>query len=224
MQSANPLIPRLTVRPAVPSEFGALLPVCVEAFADEAVSAWVEPEPALRQERTRELFETSLRAAVGAGQLLVAFLPDGDAVAASVWTDLDDALPAAAEPPPREPRTPAARRLATVLAATSARHPGVPHVYLSAMAALPSRRGLGAGSAMLRHGLDRARRLHRPVYLEASTPRNRKLYARHGFHDLGGPIRLPEQGPVLRPMWHDGEAPLQPAAGPNRSVRTRAGS
>ncbi|MEV2242744.1 hypothetical protein [Micromonospora sp. NPDC049891] len=40
------------------------------------------------------------------------------------------------------------------------------------------------------------------VYLEASTPLNRKLYARHGFADHGAPIQLPEGGPALQPMWH----------------------
>ena len=207
MEPPSTSMPRLVVRPAVPSEFSLVLPVCVEAFADEAVSAWVEPEPELRQDRTRELFETSLRAAVDAGQLLVAFLPGGYPVAASVWADLDS-TPPTAEPPARfEHDRPATRRLAAVLAATSARHPYAPHVYLSAMAALPHRRGLGAGTAMLRYGLTRSRELGLPVYLEASTPRNRRLYARHGFHDLGEPIHLPEGGPVLQPMWHADDGP-----------------
>lgn len=189
-----------------------MLPVCVEAFADEAVSAWVEPEPELRQDRARELSATSLRAAVDAGQLLVAFLPGGDPVAASVWTELDGTPPAAEPPAPFEHDRPPTRRLAAVLAATSARHPDVPHVYLSAMAALPRRRRLGAGSAMLRHGLDHARGLGLPVYLEASTPTNRRLYARHGFHDLGEPIHLPEGGPILQPMWHADDGPTAAGA------------
>ena len=201
-------MPRLTVRPSVPSEFGTVLPVCVEAFADEAVSAWVEPDAERRQEHTRELFEPSLRAAVEAGQLVAAFLGD-DPVAASVWVDLPGAPPDPELPGPELPGPDlleddrqAARRLAAVLSATGARHPDVPHVYLSAMAALPRRRGLGAGTAILRYGLERARGLSLPVYLEASTPRNRKLYGRHGFEDHGAPIRLPEGGPTLQPMWH----------------------
>jgi GNAT superfamily N-acetyltransferase len=208
---------RLIVRPVVPSEFSSVLPVCIEAFADEAVSAWVEPEPGLRLSRTRELFATSLRAAVDAEQLVAAFLPGGDPIAASVWIDLDDARPAAGTPGAGAPGTethaqpeedrPATRRLAAVLSATNARHPDVPHVYLSAMAALPRRRGLGAGTAMLRYGLDRARGLGLPVYLEASTPRNRRLYARHGFRDLGDPVHLPDGGPTLQPMWHGGDDP-----------------
>lgn len=196
--------PRLFVRQVVPSEFDAMLPVCVEAFADEAVSAWVEPEPRRRREHTRELFEPSLRAAVDAGQLVAALLPDGDPVAASVWAALDGAPP---DPHLPDDGRPVTRRLATVLSATGARHPDVPHVYLSAMAALPRRRGLGAGTAMLRHGLDHARELGLPVYLEASTPRNRRLYARHGFQDHGRPVHLPDGGPVLQPMWRDAEGP-----------------
>ncbi len=197
-------MPHLIVRPSVPSEFTSVLPVCVEAFADEAVSAWVEPEPGRRKEHTRELFEPALRAAVDAGQLLVAFLPGGDPVAASVWVDLDGAPP---EPELPDDGRSASRRLAAVLAATDARHPDVSHVYLSAMAALPHRRGLGAGTALLRHGLERAQGLGLPVYLEASTPQNRKLYARHGFQDHGEPIPLPEGGPLLQPMWRGVDGP-----------------
>ncbi len=194
--------PGMIVRPAVPAELDVVLPVCVEAFADEAVSAWVEPDPGLRRERTRELFSTSLRAAVDAGQLLVARV-DGVPVAGSLWIGLDGAPPAAVTGPV-DAAVPlvAAERLRTVLAATSARHPDVPHVYLSAMAALPRRRGLGAGSAMLRHGLGLARQRGLPVYLEASTPDNQRLYARHGFRELGAPIRLPDAGPSLQPMWY----------------------
>ncbi|GAB2476487.1 hypothetical protein GCM10027063_16870 [Promicromonospora xylanilytica] len=193
----------------MPSEFGAVLPVCVEAFADEEVSAWVEPEPELRQDHTRELFESSLRAAVDAGQLVVAFLSTGEPVAASVWAELDGAPP---DPELPDDDRLITRRLAAVLSATGPRHPDVPHVYLSAMATLPRRRRLGAGSAILRYGLHRARELDLPVYLEASAPRNRKLYARHGFHDHGAPICLPEGGPVLQPMWHPVQAPTAEGA------------
>lgn len=46
-----------------------------------------------------------------------------------------------------------------------------------------------------------------PVYLEASTPRNRALYERHGFRDHGEPIPLPD-GPRLQPMWRTPGAAL----------------
>ena len=208
----------MRVGPATPAEFDVVLPVCVEAFADEAVSAWVEPAPERRLDRTRELFATSLRAAVDAGQLLVAWTDAGEPVAASIWRVLDGAPTADVAPAAdRAPETDSAgaptsgtdsvsavlatRRLAAVLAATSARHPDVPHVYLSAMATLPRRRGLGAGSAMLRHGIALARARGLPVYLEASTRQNQRLYARQGFRAHGAPLPLPESGPTLQPMW-----------------------
>ncbi len=206
----------MRVGPATPAEFDVVLPVCVEAFSDEAVSAWVEPAPERRLERTRELFATSLRSAVDAGQLLVAWTDAGEPVAASIWMVLDGAPKAedleAAEGSGEVNDTStsgtdsvflaqASRRLAAVFAATSARHPDVPHVYLSAMATLPGRRGLGAGSAMLRHGIAMARDRGRPVYLEASTRQNQRLYARHGFRAHGAPLPLPDDGPTLQPMW-----------------------
>ncbi|AXB42147.1 GNAT family N-acetyltransferase [Amycolatopsis albispora] len=178
----------LMVRPATAAEFDSVLAACVDAFSDEAVSAWVVPDPSVRRARTRELFETSLRAAVDAGQLVVAF-SRGEPVAASIWLSVSGPIAA----PEGEDR------LAVVMAATAARHPVEPHLYLSSMAALPRYRGLGAGTAMLRYGIAQAG--GQPIYLEASTPRNRSLYARHGFEDHGEPIPLPDGGPVLQPMW-----------------------
>ncbi|MDG4830991.1 GNAT family N-acetyltransferase [Solwaraspora sp. WMMD1047] len=189
----------LTTRPAHRSESGSLLAICLEAFADEAVTAWVVPDPEARLAGMREMLPASLAAALDAGAVILAVGPDGEAVAASVWIDKQGA-PAAPVPPTAG--DPVARRLAMVVSATAARHPAVPHVYLSAMGTLPRWRGSGAGTAMLRHGLDRARGLGLPVYLEASTPSNRRLYARHGFSDHGPPVPLPDGGPVLQPMWH----------------------
>jgi ribosomal protein S18 acetylase RimI-like enzyme len=83
----------------------------------------------------------------------------------------------------------------------AARHPVVPHVYLSSIGVLPEQRGRGVGSAILRHRLASADQSAHPVYLEASTPRNQKLYARHGFQPLGEPIVLGDGGPRPQPMW-----------------------
>ena len=41
-----------------------------------------------------------------------------------------------------------------------------------------------------------------PAYVEASSPRNRPLYERHGFCDTGAPIDLPD-GPPLWPKWRE---------------------
>lgn len=93
------------------------------------------------------------------------------------------------------------QRVAVVEAAAHARHPVEPHLFLSSMATLPAHRGRGAGAAMLAAGLEWARTLDLPVYLEASTSDNRRLYERCGFYDLGETIDLPDGGPSLQPMW-----------------------
>jgi hypothetical protein len=38
---------------------------------------------------------------------------------------------------------------------------------------------------LLRHALERCDRDRLPAYLDATSPRNRALYARHGFEELG---------------------------------------
>lgn len=223
---------RFLTRTASGSELDSVIALCLEAFTDEAVAAWVVPDPAERGRYLRELFSTSLGAAVTAGALTLAVDDDGAAVAVAIWlprtaefhrqdvpgsapqhrSDLEGHL--SAERTDRyeddaERRAPAtgatelaALRVAAVEAATRARQPRVPHLHLSAMATLPSHRGRGAGAALLAACLADARQLSLPVYLEASTRDNRRLYERSGFADLGEPIILPDGGPAVQPMWH----------------------
>jgi GNAT superfamily N-acetyltransferase len=75
-------------------------------------------------------------------------------------------------------------------------HPTESHWYLPLIGVDAAKQGLGLGSALLRHAVDRCDRLGLPAYLEATNPRNRRLYAGHGFEELA----------VLRsgsspPMW-----------------------
>ena len=60
-------------------------------------------------------------------------------------------------------------------------HPREPHWYLPMIGVRPDRQGRGLGSAMLRPVLARCDAEGIPAYLEATTQRNRDLYARHGF-------------------------------------------
>ena len=54
---------------------------------------------------------------------------------------------------------------------------------LSLLATDPTRRGLGAGSALVRWGLELANKQQLPVYLEA-TPKGYPVYRKLGFEDL----------------------------------------
>ncbi|HIZ37801.1 MAG TPA: GNAT family N-acetyltransferase [Candidatus Ruania gallistercoris] len=191
----------IAARTATHAELEVVTGLCLEAFADEAVAAWIIPDPAERQRNLREMFSASLETVIEAGAMILAIDPGGTPIATSIWLPRD----AASEPTEPEPSVvedgSQARRMRAVETATQARRPQGSYLHLSSMATLPDHRGRGAGSAMLHAGLERSRTLDLPVYLEASTSDNRRLYARSGFHDLGEPIHLPEGGPSLQPMW-----------------------
>jgi GNAT superfamily N-acetyltransferase len=81
------------------------------------------------------------------------------------------------------------------------RHPGKPpHTYLAVMGVAPEWQGKGLGSALMYPGLELLDAQRAPAYLEASTPRSRELYRRHGF-EVTGEFNLPSGGPPVWQMW-----------------------
>lgn len=60
-------------------------------------------------------------------------------------------------------------------------HPAEPHWYLPVVGTLPEMQGRGFGAAVIAPVLDICDRTGVPAYLEATTGRNRALYARLGF-------------------------------------------
>lgn len=75
-------------------------------------------------------------------------------------------------------------------------HPSFEHWYLPMAGVDPPAQGRGLGSILLRHALETCDRDGLPAYLEATAPRNRDLYARHGFEAIG----VIQQG-GSPPMW-----------------------
>lgn len=75
-------------------------------------------------------------------------------------------------------------------------HPSFDHWYLPLAGVDPPAQGRGLGSTLLRHGLEAVDQSGLPAYLEATSPRNRDLYARHGFEEIG----VIQQG-GSPPMW-----------------------
>lgn len=67
----------------------------------------------------------------------------------------------------------------------AALHPREPHYYLPLMGVDPRHQREGIGSALLRYALERCDREGVPAYLEATSPENFRLYARHGFEHCG---------------------------------------
>jgi GNAT superfamily N-acetyltransferase len=99
-------------------------------------------------------------------------------------------------------------RLLQALNAADSNHPKTPHYYLAFLGVEPRLQGKGIGSALLRQVLDRCDRERTPAYLEASTPRNRTLYERHGF-EVTQEFLLGKGSPPLWRMWR---APSSSAA------------
>ena len=60
-----------------------------------------------------------------------------------------------------------------------------PHWYLALLGVDPMKQGRGHGSSLLAYALERVDREGMPAYLEASSPRNKALYERHGFVEIG---------------------------------------
>jgi GNAT superfamily N-acetyltransferase len=79
--------------------------------------------------------------------------------------------------------------------------PAETHYYVNAIAARRGQRGRGVGARLFEPFLARADLEGVPAYLESSNPQNLSFYGRHGFEAHGARIDMPEDGPVLQPMW-----------------------
>lgn len=166
--------------------------VLTAAFVDDPLTRWLLPGD-LADAAAGLVFAPLVQSSAAHGELAVS----ADGAAAAVW------LPRAAEPPVRdeEPLPEILARLRTFLALTEARHPvGQAHLYLVFLGVVPAAQGRGHGGDLLRRRLARADADGLPAYLEASSPRSRALYERHGFRDTGEPMPLPD-GPPVWPMW-----------------------
>jgi GNAT superfamily N-acetyltransferase len=87
-------------------------------------------------------------------------------------------------------------------------HPSADHWYLPLTGVDPVAQGRGLGSTLLRHGLASCDLDGLPAYLEATSPRNRNLYERHGFNVVGV-----IQAGSSPPMWAMLREPVSGAEG-----------
>ncbi|MFB7170811.1 GNAT family N-acetyltransferase [Streptomyces sp. NPDC056254] len=196
------------IRPARPSEAGAVAALLARAFADDPVMAWMIPA-ADRERRTARYFRLSQRQQRPRhGGVRVAATADGRLLAAALWSG------------PGCWKTSAVRELAAlpfyarafglrgmprageVQNAMHEAHPDTPHWYLPSVGTDQGLQGMGVGSALLRQQLARCDRFGQPAYLESSNITNVPFYEGLGFR-VTGEIRLPGGGPTLWAMWRD---------------------
>ncbi|TWG07762.1 GNAT family N-acetyltransferase [Saccharopolyspora dendranthemae] len=188
------------LRRATRADHDEVVDVLTEAFAEDPLASWLFPAAAERHRLQSRFYRHQL-----AHPAAEVYLTDrGKGVA--LWHALSPAEPAEDEAPESDLEAAfgdSGPRLRALGRALAPRHPvDRPHLYLFCMGVVGSRRGSGLGSAMLRDRLERADAEGVAAYLEASSPRSRALYLRHGFTDLDGPVR-PAGGPSLWPMWRE---------------------
>ncbi len=191
-----------TVVAADAADLDALSQVIADAFHDLPPARWLISDPAARVAIFPGYFRLLVEHALATG--LVHTTPDRTAVA--LWLPVSKDGPG----PPGEDYP---ARLAQVTGRWAARftafdtmldqhHPtGTAHRHLAVLAVRPAAQGQGTGTALLHTAHTALDAAGTWAYLEASAPRNRALYRRHGYRPLpGAPFHLPDGGPPLWPM------------------------
>lgn len=193
-----------TVREATRADLAPLAKAMAAAFYEDPIASWVFQDDSRRMRQLERGFALFMRRL---------FLPSGECYTT------DHVAGGAMWLPPGRWQAPLPTQLHVLagLAGISGRrfprflrysrlldqkHRREDHWYLPYMGVEPARQGRGIGSALLRPVLERCDRDRLPAYLEASSPRNRDLYERHGF-EVVEVVELATGGPVHWLMWRE---------------------
>lgn len=171
------------------------------AFFDDPVNSWVLPDAHSRVKGFRDMLEIMIADDWFRHDLV--FCTEG-IEAAAIW------VPPEAPELSEEQTGQMVSRLAQVahaqtlersgvLDAVLREHPHESHYYLPLLGVRPERQSRGLGSALLAHMTRRCDAERMPAYLEATSPRSRPLYERHGFKAVRE-LPIPG-GPTLQAMW-----------------------
>jgi GNAT superfamily N-acetyltransferase len=173
------------IRKAATADLGAAAHVLAAAFHDDPAVSWLVPDEERRLAALPAIMELFAEHFQPHGENHVNESRSG----AALWLPPD-----AAPTPESEERLGEGvvalagddiTRWDAFMRMQDANRPTEPHYYLMLLGVIPDRHGVGIGSALLHAVLDRADREHLPAYLEATSPRNRALYERHGFEVIG---------------------------------------
>ncbi|MBP2456448.1 GNAT superfamily N-acetyltransferase [Clavibacter michiganensis] len=205
MSSTAPAVPSApTIRTARAADLDDVTRVLAEAFAEDPVLAGFVPAGPRHRDRLALLFAALLGSGpLPDGTVDVAVDARGGILGAAVW-EAPGGIPAhrtLRQAPTflRALGLAGALRAAVRLRTLDRARPGLPHWRLAEVGVGAAARGLGVGSALLAHGLARVDADGSAAYLESSTARNRALYLRNGFAELGPLTGLSGSRPVA--MW-----------------------
>lgn len=195
---AGTLPPMGSVRAATMDDLAEASAVLADAFADDPVMVWAFPDVAARPRLVQALFGYLAEhvyypqgQCTVAGEAATLWLPAGVTVGDEFWAEHGDAFAAAIEGQ--------IERIATLAATMDEHHPHDPHRYLLAIGVRPSAQGRGLGGRLLAHTLSQVDERGEAAYLEATSPRSRVLYQRHGFEVVTE--FAVDGGPPVWPMW-----------------------
>ena len=194
----DPVIRRATLADVEP-----VADALAAALSQDPTVVWAIPDVRRRFDTMRDLYRLYLaRTWIEDGIVELA----GDGAAVAIWLTSDASAPGAEEVTALEADVERvtgefAPRVAVVFETIAAVHPAVPHHYLPWIGTRTERQGEGLGSSLLRQGLVRSDAANVGAYVDASAPRNRALYERHGFR-VTHTHHLPS-GPTFWGMWRD---------------------
>jgi GNAT superfamily N-acetyltransferase len=192
-----------TIRRASSADTATVAATVAAGFFDDPVTCWLLPDVDRRRQIIQPMFELYVEPYLTHGET---YLTD-DHHGAAVW------LPPAAELLTAEQEAAFGEALAELVGPAAARcfalaeifaehHPDEPLYYCQFLSTVPAFQSRGIGSAFLHEVLQRADAEQVPAYHEATSPRNRALYERHGYVSQGE-FRLPDGGPTLWRMWRE---------------------
>lgn len=195
-------IPSHAVRRATGADAGALARSLADAFHEDPVFRWAVPEDSVRRRHLPAVFRVVVDALLDHGEVHCT----ADALSSALW------VPAGTDPLTSTEGERFAEasvalgplgveRFAAISAAMEASHPHEEHEYLWFLGAAAAVQGQGRGSALLDVTLAQCDRRGSAAYLEATSERNRALYRRHGFEDVGTVSAT--GSPTMWAMWRD---------------------
>lgn len=172
------------------------------AFQDDPSFAWCIPESSDRMRHLPSFFGIVVDALLRWGRCYCT----SDGAAASLW------VPPGVKPLTEEQTArlrgvfesvgaDASARFVALIESMDSHHPHQEHCYLWFLGVSRRVQNQGLGCSLLRSGLDWCDEHSVAAYLEATNPRNRGLYERHGFEVTG---ELTANGsPPMWTMWRD---------------------
>jgi GNAT superfamily N-acetyltransferase len=196
------------IREMTEADIGPAARALAQAFYGDPHFSWIVRDDAIRMQRLERGYATFIRRV---------WLPAGGSyvhermAGAALWMrpntwhlgllDQLRMLPATLRDIGRD--TP---RLLKALTFIEKKHPHQPeHWYLAIIGVTPAWQGRGYGAALMRPVLERCDAQGVGAYLEASTPRNRALYERHGF-EVVEECTYARDAPPLWRMWREPKA------------------